>query len=91
MKAAWSSLLEVASRYGLKPGAQVYIDDGTNGLCLRRTMTHLAKVYIEPTKECNLECRTRIRNVWDEPLGQMSRATFNRIITSGFPRPGAEV
>ncbi len=29
---------------------------------------------------CNLECRICIRNVWDEPIGQMSSETFNRII-----------
>ncbi len=42
--------------------------------------THLSKVYIEPTNRCNLECRTCIRNVWDEPLGQMSSELFSRII-----------
>jgi MoaA/NifB/PqqE/SkfB family radical SAM enzyme len=39
-----------------------------------------AKVYIEPTSHCNLACRTCIRNVWDEPMGQMSSATFNRVL-----------
>ena len=43
-------------------------------------MTHLAKVYVEPTNLCNLECRTCIRNVWDEPLGRMTRETFARIV-----------
>jgi MoaA/NifB/PqqE/SkfB family radical SAM enzyme len=71
---------EVTARYGLKPGAQVPIDERTDNLCLRRPVTQLAKVYIEPTNACNLECRTCIRNSWDEPLGRMGRSTFDRII-----------
>lgn len=71
---------EIVSRYGLRPGAQVCIDERLNGLHLRQPATQLAKVYIEPTNRCNLECRTCIRNVWDEPLGQMSGKTFTRII-----------
>lgn len=71
---------EVISRFGLKPGAQVFLDEGENHLLLRRPITHLSKVYIEPTNRCNLECRTCVRNVWDEPLGQMTGETFSRII-----------
>ena len=71
---------EVVSRFRLTPGTQVLIDEGNNGLHLHRPVTNLAKVYIEPTNRCNLECRTCLRNVWDEPLGQMSSATFARII-----------
>jgi bifunctional DNA-binding transcriptional regulator/antitoxin component of YhaV-PrlF toxin-antitoxin module len=71
---------EVVSRFGLKPGTQILVDEGGNDLRLRRPVTHLSKVYIEPTNRCNLECRTCIRNVWDEPLGQMRSETFSRII-----------
>ena len=71
---------EVVSRFGLKPDAQILIDGGGNDLRLRNPVTHLSKVYIEQTNRCNLECRTCIRNVWDEPLGQMSSATFARIV-----------
>jgi MoaA/NifB/PqqE/SkfB family radical SAM enzyme len=39
-----------------------------------------AKIYVEPTSRCNLTCRTCIRNVWDEPPGEMSRATFARVL-----------
>lgn len=71
---------EVTSRYGLKPGARVRLDENTNSLRLHRPITHLAKVYIEPTNRCNLTCRTCIRNIWDVELGQMSAATFARIL-----------
>ena len=81
---------EVASRFGLLPGAQVRFDEATNNLSLRRPVTHLAKVYVEPTNRCNLECRTCIRNTWEEPLGHMTEATFVRIVSSLWalaPRP----
>ena len=81
---------EIVSRYGLKPGTEVYIDDGSNSLRLRQPVTHLAKVYIEPTNACNLECRTCIRNIWDEPLGRMDSKTFDRVVKgleAFSPRP----
>ena len=71
---------EVASRYGLRPGVQLGIENGANGLRLRQPVTHLAKVYVEGTNRCNLACRTCIRNGWDEPLGQMDPATFSRVM-----------
>ncbi len=40
----------------------------------------LKKLYIEPTNECNMKCRTCIRNTWDEPMGKMTDEVFNRII-----------
>jgi MoaA/NifB/PqqE/SkfB family radical SAM enzyme len=71
---------EVVKQYGLKYGAKLRIDKRSNGLYLHQPATHLSKVYIEPTNRCNLECRTCIRNIWDEPLGEMKSATFSRII-----------
>jgi len=71
---------EVMFEYGLKPGSQIRIEKKAAGLSLRTPVTHLRKVYIEPTNKCNLECRICIRNIWDEPLGEMSSATFARIV-----------
>jgi len=42
--------------------------------------SRLAKIYIEPTNQCNLKCRTCIRNVWDEPQGMMSEEIFSRVM-----------
>jgi bifunctional DNA-binding transcriptional regulator/antitoxin component of YhaV-PrlF toxin-antitoxin module len=67
-------------RYGLEPGARVYVDETAKGPRLRLPVTHLKKVYIEPTNRCNLDCRTCMRHAWDEALGQMSRETFSCII-----------
>jgi len=81
---------DLVSRYGLRPGMQILIDEKVNGLHLHQPLTHLAKVYIEPTNACNLECRTCIRNIWDEPIGRMDSKTFDCIMEGlkGFsPKP----
>ncbi len=71
---------EVVRRHGLKPGSTLPIIENEHSLLLRRPVSHLAKVYIEPTSHCNLTCRTCIRNSWDEPMGSMAEATFERIL-----------
>jgi MoaA/NifB/PqqE/SkfB family radical SAM enzyme len=71
---------EASSIYGLKPGAKIYIEGRDNYLKLNQPVSHLSKVYIEPTNRCNLDCKTCIRNVWDEPLGSMSGDVFSKIM-----------
>ncbi|GAB4414691.1 MAG: tungsten cofactor oxidoreductase radical SAM maturase [Anaerolineae bacterium] len=80
---------ELSARLGLTPGVTVHIDEVDQSWYLRRPITRLDKVYIEPTSLCNLTCRTCIRNVWDEPMGQMSAATFGRLVDGlrDFPLP----
>ena len=79
---------ELASRYGIKPGDEVLFHDGPDGLYISRP-TRFAKLYIEPTNQCNLDCRTCMRNQWDEPMGKMSGDVFSRIIKGlrDFPSP----
>ncbi len=81
---------ELAERFGLQPGARVKFDEGPGGLLLRRPLGHLARVYLEPTTECNLACGTCIRHAWSEPGGRMSEDTF-RLVLEGLrsfrPRP----
>ncbi len=71
---------ELISCYGLQAGAEIQVDLEQNGLRIRRSANHLAKVYIEPTSRCNLACRTCIRNAWDEPQGDMSGETFGHLM-----------
>lgn len=70
---------EIGARFGLQPGTTVYLDEGSNEIRLLRPTSHLAKVYIEVTNLCNLDCITCMRNVWGEPPGKMSDQTFERI------------
>ncbi len=71
---------ELAARFGLIPGARVRLEDDTNHVRLHRPVTQLTKVYVEPTIYCNLDCRTCIRNVWNETLGSMSADTYGHIL-----------
>ena len=70
---------DVVSRYGLNPGAKVRLDEGTNYVRMHRPITHLTKIYIEPTVACNLDCITCFRNCWDQPIGKMSDETFEKV------------
>lgn len=71
---------EVARQYGLNPGSKVRLDEGHNFVRIHRPVTHLTKVYIEPTVACNLDCITCFRNAWDQPIGKMTEETFESIL-----------
>lgn len=73
---------EIASKYGLTASARARLDMGSSDIRLHRPVTHLAKIYLEPTNRCNIDCRTCMRNTWDVELGQMSAATFAAVLTS---------
>jgi MoaA/NifB/PqqE/SkfB family radical SAM enzyme len=72
---------ELAKKLGLQPGVQFEAQVGNNEIRLLRPVSHLAKVYIEPTNICNLDCRTCMRNEWDEKPGRMSAKIFERILS----------
>jgi len=75
---------EAVAQLGLHPGARMRLEPTRNGLRLLRPVTHLVKLYLEPTNACNLDCSTCFRQGWDEPLGRMSEATFEAIL-DGLP------
>jgi MoaA/NifB/PqqE/SkfB family radical SAM enzyme len=81
---------DLAKRLGLVDGALVRVEERGNAIAFGRSSASLARVYVEPTTLCNLLCRTCIRNVWDEPPGTMSAATFTRVmdgVRAMSPRP----
>jgi MoaA/NifB/PqqE/SkfB family radical SAM enzyme len=81
---------ELALRFGIQPGTAVYLDEGSNEIRLLRPTTQLAKIYVEVTNLCNLDCITCMRNVWGEPPGKMSEETFERLfetVKGMSPRP----
>jgi MoaA/NifB/PqqE/SkfB family radical SAM enzyme len=71
---------DMVARFGLVPGARLRVEDLANNMRLHRPVSQLAKVYIEPTNRCNITCVTCMRNIWDEPLGKMTRETFEKIL-----------
>lgn len=58
---------ELCHSMGLRPGARLRAEVDGNTLWLHRPLNHLAKVYIEPTDVCNLDCVTYFRNTWQSP------------------------
>ncbi len=71
---------EVAEQFGLLPNSPVQLIMGENEIRISRSIHHLARVYVEPTNTCNLNCVTCMRNVWKEPSGFMSEKTYDRIL-----------
>jgi MoaA/NifB/PqqE/SkfB family radical SAM enzyme len=72
--------LDLARRYGLEAGAELCVEELDQHLLLHRPVTHLAKVYVEPTTDCPLSCRTCMRNAWDSPNGRMEEKVFSRLV-----------
>ncbi len=71
---------DMARAMGLEPGSRVTLGQFSDRLLLRRPITQLARIYIEPTTLCNLQCRTCMRNTWDEPVGLMDSEIFRRVL-----------
>jgi MoaA/NifB/PqqE/SkfB family radical SAM enzyme len=49
---------------------------------------HLARLYVEPTNRCNLECRSCMRHSWEESLGYMEFSLFEKIMVDIRAWPG---
>jgi MoaA/NifB/PqqE/SkfB family radical SAM enzyme len=71
---------EFVRQFGLYPNTEVRISDLPNGLYVQQSVTHLAKVYIEPTNRCNLSCVTCMRHGWNETLGEMTASIYSKIM-----------
>ena len=82
---------DVAASLNLAPGSRVRFRVETNSLAFSYPLSYLAKVYIEPTNRCNLTCLTCVRNVWDEPTGDMRWETFSRILDGLMRLPSPPV
>ena len=71
---------ELAEQFGVAPGARLRVEVEENNFRLHRPVTQLAKLYIETTNHCNIDCVTCMRGSWDVPMGIMSEETFERIL-----------
>lgn len=81
---------EAARRLGLALGAKLDIVLRRGLVELLSDIHSLARVYIEPTSRCNLACRTCVQRGWGEPLGDMGREVFNKLIVGLRPFPHLE-
>lgn len=73
---------EVMTQLGVEPGTRLRLELGANNIKLHRPISQLAKIYIEPTNRCNIDCRTCMRQNWDVTMGKMSAKTFAAIEAS---------
>jgi MoaA/NifB/PqqE/SkfB family radical SAM enzyme len=71
---------EIGKQLGFTAGAKARLDVDNAGIHLSRSSENLARVYVEATNQCNLDCVTCMRNVWNEPPGRMSEAVFQCIL-----------
>jgi MoaA/NifB/PqqE/SkfB family radical SAM enzyme len=72
---------EIRDIYNPTHEAELQLEMVENGSGVRLSSDCLSRVYIEPTNQCNLECRTCIRNVWEESSGMMQWEVFERILS----------
>jgi len=71
---------ELKEKLGLKDGGELRVLVHKDRIELFPNIHSLSKLYIEPTSLCNLSCQTCVRNTWNEPMGEMSLDTFDKIV-----------
>jgi len=71
---------ELEKKLGLSPGARLEIVFDGGRAEILPNIHSLNRLYVEPTSRCNLACRTCIRNTWNEPMGDMDMAVFERLV-----------
>ncbi len=71
---------DLIKKYGITPGDNLFLEEGRDRMLLNSSVSRLARIYVEPTSRCNLECATCIRNAWDEPLGNMELSLYDKIL-----------
>jgi tungsten cofactor oxidoreducase radical SAM maturase len=74
-------------RRHLPPEVEYWLDEREGELLLQPRLPNAQKLYIEATTDCNLKCRTCIRNIWSDPIAPMASGTFQKIVDSlpGLP------
>ena len=77
---------DALARAGISPGQDVVIEATSDGV--RIAPDALRKVHVEITSHCNLDCAMCVRHGWQEPLGHMPFARFERLV-EGLPADGA--
>ena len=71
---------DVAKRFGILPGTPLCIEELDRDLLLHGPITHLDRVYIEPTNDCPFACKTCMRHSWSEQVGRMDMTILERVV-----------
>jgi MoaA/NifB/PqqE/SkfB family radical SAM enzyme len=70
----------VKDQIRLVPGSKVLLELDEDRIHLSRSTNDLSRIYIEVTNQCNLNCRTCVRNSWGDQPGSMILDQFQTII-----------
>ncbi len=73
---------EVRQRQRISPQAEYWLEEREGDLILHPRRPDVRKLYIEPTTTCNLDCRTCVRTIWEDPKAPMAMTTFERLVAS---------
>ncbi len=71
---------EMKEKLGLESDTEIKIIFNQKGIYIERADPRLTKVYIEPTSDCNLNCKTCVRHSWDEEMGFMQIKDYKKLI-----------
>ena len=71
---------EIKEKLGLDSDTEVKIQFNQDGMYIERADPRLTKVYIEPTSDCNLNCKTCVRHSWEEEMGFMEMEDYRKLI-----------
>ncbi|UCB44479.1 MAG: tungsten cofactor oxidoreductase radical SAM maturase [Spirochaetota bacterium] len=69
-----------SKRSHLPPGTECWLEQKDNSLILLPLLSDIRKLYIEPTTDCNLNCLTCVRNVWDDTKASMDIEVYNELM-----------
>lgn len=70
----------VQDKLKFKKNTKIKLELGNDTLLIKRADPTLSKIYIEPTADCNLNCKTCLRNAWEEEIGHMELDTYKQLI-----------
>lgn len=70
----------IKEKLGFESDTEVRIQFNQKGMYIERADPRLTKVYIEPTSDCNLNCKTCVRHYWEEEMGFMQMEDYKKII-----------
>jgi tungsten cofactor oxidoreducase radical SAM maturase len=81
---------EYLRRRHLPAGTEWWLDQRDTAFVLLPRLPDMRKLYVEPTTVCNLNCRTCIRNVWEDPKTHMEMNVFEELAEQIKRFPGLE-
>src|SRR6056297_2692763 len=70
----------IKEKLGLESETEVMIRFNQEGIYIERVDPRLRKIYIEPTSNCNLNCKTCVRHYWKEEMGFMDLEDYKKLV-----------